>query len=172
MTDNVEQTLKNFGVSIGQESTFVDEYEIEKGMIKRFAQTIEDPNPLFHDEEYAKNTSYGGIIAPPTFLFEWNHHSAFPTETSFSPGERDTTPVFDHNEAPIYWGRAQNEYELFEPLRPGDIIHCRSRVIDAYEKQTKAGSMVFLVGETIYTNQKGVLLGIHRETMFATPKAV
>ena len=172
MADNVEQTLKNFGVSIGQESTFVDEYEIEKGMIKRFAQTIEDPNPLFYDEEYAKNTSYGGIIAPPIFLFEWNHHSAFPTETSFTPGTKDTTPVFDRDKAPLYWGRAQNEYEIFEPLRPGDVIHCRSRVADAYEKQTKAGPMVFLVGETIYTNQHGVLLGIHRETMFATPKAV
>ncbi len=28
-------------------------YEIEKGMLRRFAQAVGDPNPLWQDEEYA-----------------------------------------------------------------------------------------------------------------------
>ena len=41
--------------------------DIEKGHIRRFAEAIGDPSPLYYDEEYAKQTSYKGIIAPPTF---------------------------------------------------------------------------------------------------------
>ena len=42
--------------------------EVEKGRIRRFAQAVQDANPLWQDEEYAKNARYGSIIAPPTFL--------------------------------------------------------------------------------------------------------
>lgn len=158
--NELEQSLfDHYGMRVGDERTFVDEYEIEKGMIKRFAQVIQDPNPLFYDEEYAKKTSYGGIIAPPTFLFEWYHHTAFPQEPDRPLGSKEQTP-------PHFGGRAGNEYELFEPLRPGDVIHCRSKVVSLVEKQGKSGRIAFPASETIYTNQNGVLLGIHREIMF------
>ncbi len=39
--------------------------EIEKGMIRKLAESIEDPNPLWQDEGYAEKTRYKGIIAPP-----------------------------------------------------------------------------------------------------------
>ena len=47
-------------------------YEVEKGMIRRFVQAIDDPNPLWQDEEYANKSKYGGIIAPPTFVLAWH----------------------------------------------------------------------------------------------------
>ena len=34
-------------------------------VISQFARLIGDDNPLYHDEEYAKSTPYGGIVAPP-----------------------------------------------------------------------------------------------------------
>ena len=42
-------------------------WEVERGAIKRFAEAVGDPNPLYFDEEYAKGTRYGGIVAPPGF---------------------------------------------------------------------------------------------------------
>jgi len=42
-------------------------YEIERGAIRKFAQAIEDPNALFNDEQAARKTRFGGMIAPPTF---------------------------------------------------------------------------------------------------------
>ena len=42
--------------------------EVEKGAIRKFAQAVGDPNPLWQDEEYAKKGPYGRIVAPPTFL--------------------------------------------------------------------------------------------------------
>src|SRR5271166_3798802 len=41
--------------------------EVERGAIRRFAEAIGDPNPLFHDEVAARRSRFGGIIAPPTF---------------------------------------------------------------------------------------------------------
>ena len=43
-------------------------HEIEKGAIVRFARAVGDDSPIFTDEEAARGTRYGGLIAPPTFL--------------------------------------------------------------------------------------------------------
>ena len=45
--------------------------EVSKSMIRHFCEMMEDPNPLYTDEEYAKNSKYGGIIAPPQMLMVW-----------------------------------------------------------------------------------------------------
>ena len=41
--------------------------EVERGAIRRFAEAIGDPNPLYNDEAAARKTRFGGMIAPPTF---------------------------------------------------------------------------------------------------------
>jgi acyl dehydratase len=42
-------------------------YEVERGAIRRFAEAIGDPNPLFNSESEARQSRFGGLIAPPTF---------------------------------------------------------------------------------------------------------
>ena len=34
-------------------------FEVEKEVIRRFADAVDDPNPLYWDEEYAKKSRYG-----------------------------------------------------------------------------------------------------------------
>src|SRR5579885_3604209 len=46
--------------------TFVG--EITQLDIQRYALSVGDMNPLYFDEAYAKQTPYGGIIAPPNYL--------------------------------------------------------------------------------------------------------
>ena len=41
--------------------------DVEKGAIIKFAQAIGDESPVFNDEDAARQTKYGGLIAPPTF---------------------------------------------------------------------------------------------------------
>src|SRR3989304_468362 len=43
-------------------------FVIEAGHIRHFATAIDDANPIYADEAYARNTPYGGVIAPPTFF--------------------------------------------------------------------------------------------------------
>src|SRR4029453_9157688 len=44
-------------------------HEATLDTIRHYAWGVGDNNPLYCDEEYAANSQYGGIIAPPTFLY-------------------------------------------------------------------------------------------------------
>jgi len=42
-------------------------YVVTKRDIKRFAQAIGETNPIYFDENHAKSTNFGTILAPPLF---------------------------------------------------------------------------------------------------------
>jgi len=125
--------------------------EVEKGAIRRFADAIGDPNPLYHDEEHAAKSKYGAIICPPSF-FGWVVRSARPTRTFQSPFTRG------------YNGG--NEYEFFKPIKAGDVLTTTSKIVDMYERQggPQTGRMLFTVMETTFKNQDGEIVAKSRGT--------
>jgi acyl dehydratase len=148
---------------IGREITYVDEFEIEKGMCRRFAIALGNPNPLYGDEEFSKTTEYGGIVAPPTMIFEWNHNK----RSVISPEQRAS--IFASLPHQPTFVRGINEYEIIQPLRPGDIITSHAKITDINEKQGKSGPLVFMVYETIYLNQKAEILAKSKDTTIVLP---
>jgi acyl dehydratase len=46
--------------------------EVARDSVRHYAHGIGDDNPLWCDPEYAAGTRYGGIIAPPSFVFPLN----------------------------------------------------------------------------------------------------
>ena len=44
-------------------------YEATRDNIRHYAHGIGDDNPLWCDPDYARTTTYDGIIAPPSFIF-------------------------------------------------------------------------------------------------------
>ena len=42
-------------------------FPVEASHILMFARSVGDKNQVYYDEDYAKGTEVGGIIAPPTF---------------------------------------------------------------------------------------------------------
>ncbi|MBI2907288.1 MAG: MaoC family dehydratase N-terminal domain-containing protein [Chloroflexi bacterium] len=143
---SVEERIAQIVASVGAETgPFV--YEVEKGAIRKFARAVEDPNPLWQDEAYARKTKYGGIIAPPTFLRLFRPPQ-FPAESPY-PRRLD----------------AGSDWEYFEPLRSGDIIACRVKLASAVEKEGKIGKMLILVWELTYVNQLGELVATQRSTL-------
>ena len=152
--ETVLAKLKSF---IGYETEFTDSQPIEEGMIRRFAEAIGDGNPLYHDRDFAHKSPYKGITAPPTFVFEWNHHEAL-------WADEKGTYIADYA-LPPRLVRAGNEYEFIQSLRPGDIITTRSKIADVYEKQRASGEiMIFVVSESTCTNQRGERLGVQQGT--------
>jgi len=122
--------------------------EIERGAIRRFAEAIGDPNPLFNDEAAARRSRYGGMIAPPTFCRSLG-------------GGFFTVPL----NLPVFRGLdGGSEWEYFEPIRPGDRITVVSKLADIREAAGRMGPMVFIITETRYTNQFGQLCAIQRST--------
>ena len=48
----------------------------------------------------------------------------------------------------------------FAPIRPGDVITSVATLVDAYEKDGRLGTMLFLIDESRWTNQSGDLVRI------------
>ncbi|MFC1909799.1 MaoC family dehydratase N-terminal domain-containing protein [Chloroflexota bacterium] len=124
-------------------------FEIEKGHIRKFADAIGDPNPLYCDEEYSKKSRHGGIIAPPTFLLD---------DGTIAFGDKlmeDCKPEKGFLNGGI-------KMECYHPMKTGDVITTRAKLSDVYMKQGKAGAMIFMTVEVSYTNQKGELAATGR----------
>jgi len=118
-------------------------YEIERGMISRFAQAIDDPNPLWQDEEYAKKTRFGGIIAPPTFISGTGFEQIQQVLASISSGT-------------ILHG--STELECYQPIRPGDVVTATTKITNIRERQGKMGKTAFMTFDTTYKNQRQELV--------------
>jgi acyl dehydratase len=127
--------------------------------IKRWAIVNEDYNALWFEEEYAKNSRWGGITAPPLYLISVNDGLQYPetfTDELYSPEmvvRRDKFPYYSHT------FQAESEWEFFEPVRPGDTISAEAKLANIYWKQGRKYRMCFVIGETTMTNQKGQLVG-------------
>jgi acyl dehydratase len=129
-------------------------YDVTKKDIRRFAQAIGDPNPLYYDEEYARETRYGKIIAPPLFC----HSFAFEDVPAEKLREDGLPTEID---VPLPVQRAiggGSEFEVGEPISAGDAITVTGTIIDVYEKQGKSGVLYFVVIDTVYTNQNGKMV--------------
>lgn len=136
--------------------------EVEKGAIRRFADAIDEHNPLYWDEEYARNSKYGSIIAPPGF-FGWptKWPEAGPTFTELR-GELIATMAKAGYPRLLDGGI---EYDFFLPVRAGDILSSIQRIVSITERETKTGKLAFSVTETTYTNQDGDLVAKERPTL-------
>jgi len=137
-------------------------WEVDKATIRRFADAVDDQNPLYWDEEYARNSKYGSMIAPPGF-FGWP--TKWPKAGVIFID--DTAMELKATLTRAGYGRSLDggiEYEFFQPVRAGDILTALPRIIDISEREGKAGKMVFTVIETTYTNQNGDLVAKERHT--------
>jgi len=132
-------------------------YEIEKGLLRQFARAIDDPNPLWHNEEYAKKTRYGTIIAPPSLII--------------GLGMEDFDADRWHGEAAVrkQCGETEllagTEIECYQPIKLGDVITVTNKLIDVYEKESKkVGKMLFLTYARIGKNRRQEIVVEQRET--------
>lgn len=134
-------------------------YFIDAGAIKFFAESIMDPDPLYWDEGYAKGMKEGGIVAPPTFYGGAN------CLRNVQAGDLRTVSSVA---VPVPQGwvglNAGDDFELFAPIRPGDTLTCREKVVDAYEKQGRSGHLIFVITEKTFTNQGGQVVLVRRGT--------
>ena len=122
--------------------------EIEKGAVRRFAEAVGDPSPLWSDEPGARKSPYGGLVAPPTFLRSVRlERPEFPFKTPFQR-------LLDGG----------SDWEYFEPVRVGDRVTAVARITDVSERSGRLGTMLFATVEMTYSNQLGEVVAIQRST--------
>ena len=132
--------------------------EVEKGSIRRYAEAVGDNNPLYYDEEYAKDTKYGGVIAPPGF-FGWSMKPATTSEGIIGL----MTAMIEAGYAGILDGGMA--YEFFLPVRAGDTLIASPRVKDVNAKEGKSGTMMICQFEVTYLNQNGDMVAKASQTL-------
>lgn len=139
-------------------------FEVEKGAIRKFADAVGDKSPLYWDEEYARNTKYGTLLAPPGF-FGWplKWEGGMP----FFPKIREELVAAL---AAAGYPRLLDggiEFEFFHPVRAGDTLVAVMKIADIYARESKGGNLVFSVMETSYFNQNGAHVAVARQSLIA-----
>jgi acyl dehydratase len=134
---------------IGRESEPVV-HEVERGAIRRFAEALGDPNPIYADEAAARAAGHPALVAPPTFPIALASNERF--RHSLDLGTRS-----------ILHGEQQFEYA--RPVVAGDRITVRSRVADVQERAGASGPMDVLVIEDEGRDDEGDLVFRTRATL-------
>lgn len=135
---------------------------VTEDLIRHWANAIGDPNPLWRDPAYARGTTWGGIIAPPTF----ESAIAYCTAGGRGPDGSIRLPGFNNM-------AAGNRHEYFGVIRPGDEF----RIVDKYlgveeiAVKGKPYRMFLESGERAYINQREdvVAVAIGRGIITGTP---
>ncbi|WP_026974739.1 MaoC family dehydratase N-terminal domain-containing protein [Alicyclobacillus contaminans] len=133
--------LQDFEPFVGRSSSPVRN-EVERGAIRKFADAIGDPNPVYRDVEAAG----GRLIAPPTF------------SRTFDYGRIPDLPL---PSAGLIHGEQMFEY--FRPIYSGDVLYCTSTLREVRERNGRLGTMIFLVFDNTAVDETGEL--VVRETL-------
>ncbi|MDR1999014.1 MAG: MaoC family dehydratase N-terminal domain-containing protein [Frankiaceae bacterium] len=126
-------------------------YPISASDIRKWAIGVywsETPPRLYWDEDYAKTTRWGGIVAPEDFNpFAWPVSLEPRRSSGAAPGQK---PAKGGN---VMNGGQHDTYGV--PMRPGDVITSRSRLSRWEEREGRNGLTLYTYTETQWTNQNG-----------------
>ena len=131
-------------------------FPVDASQIMLFARAIGDKNPIYHDADYASGTEVGGIVAPPTFTQAAAQYDPdFPLrprigEPWFWSGREPTGAKPKGKAGDTVKGEgaigqsarvlhAEQRFQYFRPIRPGDVLTVTTRPGKRWEKQGKRG---------------------------------
>lgn len=151
-----EELAKDIGVEEPSET-----YVVEKSNMFKIPWCIGDPNPLWRDEQYARQTRWGGLIACPQFI----EHLRFRVMSSYTKRDklRSVHPSLPGNPGNIVGGES---VKYLRPIRPGDVLTCTRRIVGVkkrYSKKLQKDIVILSQGQT-FTNQFGEVVATHEST--------
>jgi acyl dehydratase len=140
--------------------------EVNKAMIRHWCEAMEDGNPLYTDEAYAKASEYGEISPPPQMV------QAYCIPTLWPKQDRPPHVLARSNmmaDKAGYFGvvATSTSQEYFTPMRLGDRLSFKIKLASVSpEKTTRMGTGFFITAEYAYTNQQGELICRQPFTVF------
>ena len=124
---------------------------VEREAVRLFAEAIADPSPLYRDEEAARGSRYGRLLAPPTF----------PRTFDYGRVEGLELPP-----AGLIHGEFRISYR--RPLLVGDELFCRLTLEDSYDKEGRRGMLGFLIFERAGEDPEGNPVFTTNDTVVVT----
>ena len=123
---------------------------VTEDSIRHFAYGTDDDNPLWSDPAYASKSRFGGITAPPAFVFANRYPILHGSPTK----------------APLASLIGGVEVEWHLPVRAGDRLSSEPRQKEFYEKKNKDGRRLnFVISEVKYFNQDQQCVATSQGTM-------
>ena len=140
----------------GEISSLVQTTEIDRTLVNNFIWAVEDPNSMWRGEEYDRVTEkYDGGKAPQGIIY-----TAGVSYKGYVMAEFDS-------ELPPSGADVGGEWEIFKPVKVGDVITSRPRLAEVYERDSKSlGRVLVIVLDTAYTDQDGALVGKYKHIMW------
>jgi acyl dehydratase len=152
---------------IGREAHYPAREELGRASIRYFALALGDPNPLYVDDDYAKEAGYPSVIAPPTLICETCQYAHQAPNADGYIGHEWHLPVPASRLI-----RAGNEYEFMRPVLPGDRISVTWTLEDIAERSSsRGGTQLFVSSVARYRDADGKIVAINRETIVYQPLA-
>lgn len=150
---------------IGREISYPALEELGRASFRYFALAIDDDNPLYRDDAYARDAGYSSVIAPPTFVVETCQYAHRRPDDHGYIGHAWHLPV--HGCRMI---RAGNDYEFIRPVLPEDKVSVVWTLEDIVERESsRGGTQLFVTSVGRYVDAAGELLAVNRETLVYQP---
>jgi acyl dehydratase len=150
---------------IGREAHYPAPEELGRASIRYFALAMDDPNPLYVDDAYAREAGYPSVIAPPTLVCETCQYAHRRPNAEGYIGHEWNLPI-----AGCRVIRAGNDYEFMRPVLPTDRISVTWTLEDIAEKSaSRGGTQLFVSSVARYRDAAGAIVAINRETIVYQP---
>jgi acyl dehydratase len=165
LSDEAKSTLRSLTEESEPERAplTVSEY-----LSRHWCETLEDGNPLYLDEEYARSRGYRGVIAPPgSFMTAFAMQFRWP----WPPSGGEPAPHIHYdikNALGLPVGIIGSvDVEMGVPLHVGDRLSVSQRLVDISQwKKTRLGEGHFWTMDRLYRNQDGELVARERMSAF------
>jgi len=133
---------------------------IESEMVRRYVEAVQDTNPLWQDEDYARSTRWKGTIVPPYIFCSLMTIMRCSPESGAIPLPAPHVPLPRSNVL-----EGEETWEFFAPLRVGDVITSRVRLTDVKSREGRLGEMFIMTYEAETVNQSGALIARSSNTI-------
>lgn len=146
-----------------ESTTFV----VEPFQAQRFAHAVGDLDPIYFDAAAARAAGLPGTAAPPTFvasLHVWDIGSLEADLRVDGVDPRRFPGPIQRDAALLGGGQ---ELDFIRPVRQGETLVARTRVVDHHVRETRGGPLTFVVTETRYTDLDGGSVLLARDTVIA-----
>lgn len=130
---------------------------VNQPMIRHWCDALGDTNPVYTDEDAARQSLHGGIVAPPTMLQAWGMRGLEPRPAGASEAPRgDAATQILHAAGYTSVVATNCEQDYLRYLKPSDrvtIENCLESI--SSEKHTALGDGYFVTTLSTYRDQKG-----------------
>jgi 3-oxo-4,17-pregnadiene-20-carboxyl-CoA hydratase alpha subunit len=128
-------------------------------MIRHLTDALGDRNPVYTDEEFARNSVHGGVVAPATALQVWTMPGLAGRRADPDDAQNKLMRMVDEaGYVGVVATNCEQTYRRY--LRPGDLLSVSTVLEDvAGPKKTALGEGFFITTLQTYCDQHGEVVG-------------